>query len=71
MAEKRKPVRKTAGYVLRSYIPITSAIGPDSVLRVCEEQARELALRITNSYATGPTERGLVEILKKCGGSPE
>lgn len=44
-----------------------SAMGPDSVLRVCEEQAGELALRITNSYATGPTERGLVEVLEKCG----
>lgn len=30
MAEKRKPIRKTAGFVLRSYLPIKSAIGPDN-----------------------------------------
>ncbi len=40
------------------------AMGPDSVLRVCEEQAKELALTITDSYTTGPTEKGLIDILE-------
>lgn len=42
-------------------------VGPDKVLRACEEQARELALTITGAYATGPTEARLLEILQGQG----
>ncbi len=54
MAEKRKPVRKTAGYVLRSYIPITSAIGPDNYKKSFESCKSIIKGVFKRSKATNP-----------------
>ena len=54
MPEKRKPVRKTAGFVLRSYIPITSAIGPENYKKSFESCKSIIKDVFKRSKATNP-----------------
>ena len=41
-----------------------NTMGPDGVLRVCDELAKEFSISIAKSYTTGPTERDLIGILE-------